>query len=356
MIAFLSQQLSQFSSIGKVLTVKQLTTGHINDSYIVDAESGRYMFQRVNHEVFKNVPELMENMLLISNHVKNRNSIEESGFVVPELVNTNDGNYFLKDADGNFWRMYRFIEGKTFDLITDISIATEGASAVGLFHALLSDLDVSKLYYTIPRFHDLDFRMDNFYKALETDCVKRSLKCHNEINKLIQFSHEVSPLHDQGKLGLFPLRVTHNDTKFNNILFNNNDKAIGLIDLDTVMPGYLLYDFGDAIRTVANTAAEDEADLSAIEINMDLFEAYTRGYLKNAQSFITASEKEFLALSAKYMTFIMAIRFLTDYLNGDTYYRIHHEHHNLQRSRAQIKLIESMNQQFGRMQDLIDEL
>ena len=349
-------QIDQFRSIGNTQTIKQLITGHINDSYLIEATSGKFMFQRVNHLVFKNVPQLMENMLLISSHIKNKNNIEDSGFVVPEPVNTNSGNCFFKDENGDFWRMYRYIEGKTYDVVTDPLIAWEGAGAVGLFHALLSDLDVTKLYYTIPRFHDLDFRMDNFHAALEADKVKRSMKCHNEINKLFQFAVEVSPLHEQGKKGLFPLRVTHNDTKFNNILFNNDQKAIGLIDLDTVMPGFLLYDFGDAIRTVANTAVEDETDLSAININMEIYSAYVQGYLKNAQRFITPEEKEFLALSAKYMTFIMAVRFLTDYLDGDTYYKIHHEHHNLQRARAQIKLIESMNLHFSEMQDLIDEL
>ena len=356
MTDILSHQIDQFKSIGNVLAIKQFTTGHINDSYFIEANSGKYMFQRVNHSVFKNVPELMENMLLISCHIKRKNDSKDSGFVVPELVNTNSGNCFFNDGNGGFWRMYRYIEGISFDIVTDPLIAWEGAGAVGLFHALLSDLDVTKLNYTIPRFHDLDFRMDNFRQALDIDKAKRSMKCHNEINKLFRFAVDVSSLHEQGKKGFFPLRVTHNDTKFNNILFNNDQKAIGLIDLDTVMPGFLLYDFGDAIRTVANTAVEDETDLNAININMEIYGAYVKGYLKNAQHFVTSEEKEFLALSAKYMTFIMALRFLTDYLNGDTYYKIHHEHHNLQRTRAQIKLIESMSLHFSQMQDLIDEL
>ena len=353
MTDILFHQISQFKTIGDVLAIKQLTTGHINDSYLIEAKSGKYMVQRINHSVFKNVPQLMENMLLISNHIKNKRTTNNTGFVVPELVNTNSGNCFYTDENGDFWRMYGFIEGKTYDVVTDPLIAWEGAGAVGLFHALLSDLDVAKLHYTIQRFHDMDFRMDNFNAALDKDKSKRSMKCHNEINKLFNFAKEVSLLHDQGKKGLFPLRVTHNDTKFNNILFDKNQKAIGLIDLDTVMPGYLLYDFGDAIRTAANTAVEDETDLSAINMNMEIYSAYVQGYLKNAQSFITPAEKDFLALSAKYMTFIMALRFLTDYLDSDIYYKISHEHHNLQRARAQIKLIESMNVHFIQMQDII---
>lgn len=353
MTAILFQQINQFKAIGDIESIQQLSTGHINDSYLVKARSGKYMLQRVNHSVFKNIPQLMENMLLISNHINSKNSAGSTGFVVPELVNTSTGNLFYSDENGDFWRMYRFIDGETYDVVTDPLIAWEGAGAVGLFHALLSDLDVKKLHYTIERFHDMDFRMDNFHSALGTDRLKRSMKCHNEINKLFNIAIEVYPLHEQGKKGHFPLRVTHNDTKFNNILFDKNQKAIGLIDLDTVMPGFLLYDFGDAIRTVANTAEEDETDLSAINIDMEIYSAYVQGYLKNAKRFITNAELDFLALSAKYMTFIMALRFLTDYLEGDIYYKIHHEYHNLQRARAQIKLIESMNIHFTQMQDVI---
>ncbi len=342
------KQINQFNEIGTVNTVTPLITSHINDSYIVEASLGKFVLQRINNLVFKNVTLLTDNILLVAKHINSK----KTSFVVPELIKSISGTYFCNDENGNYWRMYRFIEGETFASVIDPAIADESASIVGLFHTLLSDLDVTKLNNTIPRFHDMDFRMDNFYASIETDRLKRSMKCHNEISKLVNIAADVKPLHDQAKQGAFPLRITHNNTKISKILFNNNRKAIGLISLDTVMLGYIIYDFGDAIRT-ANTSVEDETDHSTVNINMDIYKAYAHGYIKSVEGIITTSERNALALSAKYMTFIMALRFITDYIDGDIYYKTNHEHHNLQRARAQIKLIESMNNNFAQMQEII---
>ena len=202
---------------------------------------------------------------------------------------------------------------------------------------MLSDLGGSPLYETIPWFHDIEKRLDAFYEKVKDDPVKRAGSVRDEINFVLKRAEDMKVILRLGDEGKIPLRITHNDTKFNNILLDENDKALCVIDLDTVMPGYVHYDFGDAIRTAANMAEEDEKDLSKVKMNIDLFRAYAEGYLGETRNTLNDTEKEYLAFAPLLITYTMAVRFLTDYIDGDNYFKIHHEHHNLQRARAQIQ-------------------
>ncbi|MBP1674729.1 MAG: Mucin-desulfating sulfatase, partial [Bacteroidetes bacterium] len=209
------------------------------------------------------------------------------------------------------------------------------------------------LYETIPSFHDVEKRIDNFMNTLKKDPVGRVKETVRETAFISKRADDMRIIQKLGREGKIPVRITHNDTKFNNILFDENDKSLCIIDLDTVMPGYFHSDFGDAIRTGANVAAEDEVDLSKIKMDIDLFGAYASGYLSETSNTLNAIEKEYLAFSPLLMTYEQALRFLTDYVDGDKYYRVHHRHHNIQRTRAQIRLLESMEEQYQEMQNII---
>ncbi len=262
-----------------------------------------------------------------------------------------------QDEEGNFWRMFIFISNhQTYDIVDTPDKAFEGGKAIGRFQALLTDLPGKPLHETIPSFHDVEKRIDSFINTLKKDPEGRVRETLMETDFILKRADEMKIIQKLGKEGKIPVRITHNDTKFNNILFDENDKSLCIIDLDTVMPGYFHSDFGDAIRTGANIAAEDEKDLSKIKMDIDLFEAYARGYLSETSNTLNAIEKEYLAFAPLLMTYEQALRFLTDYIDGDKYYRIHHKHHNLQSTRAQIRLLESMEEQYGEMKKIIRKL
>ena len=213
-----------------------------------------------------------------------------------------------------------------------------------------------QLYETIPWFHDIEKRLQTFKLKITENPAGRAGSVKNEIEQFLQRAEEMKVILKLGREGKIPIRITHNDTKFNNILLDENDKALCVIDLDTVMPGYVHYDFGDAIRTVTNTAAEDEKDLSKIEMDINLFRAYAEGFLSETGSTLNNVEKEYLAFAPRLITYTIALRFLTDYLDGDNYFKIHHEHHNLQRARAQLRLVMRMEEHYGEMQKIIRKL
>jgi hypothetical protein len=241
-------------------------------------------------------------------------------------------------------------------MVVNHDLASEGGKAFGIFQFLTSDLEASSLYEILPDFHNISTRIATFRETVSRNPAGRVNEVQDEIDFVESRSEVMHTILRLGEKGLIPVRVTHNDTKFNNILFNNEDKAISVVDLDTVMPGYILFDFGDAIRTGANTAAEDEADLSKVNINLGLFKAYSQGYLGIARNFLNKTEIEHLAFSAKFMTYIIGLRFLTDHIDGDHYYKIHFPGHNLQRARAQLALVRSMEQNFREMQEIIGRL
>ncbi len=349
----------EFRTEGSVDSVKRVGSGHINDSYLVTtnpAGNSDYLLQRINHHIFRDVPKLTDNILKVSRHLQARLLCQPSDFdyfQVLKPVATRQGNFFLHDPEGNFWRLYLYISGtKSYDIVESSDLAFEGGKAFGIFQYLTADMDGSALFETLTDFHNIAVRLQNFRSIVQLDPEKRVSSLQSEINFVESRAEEMHLILELGRSGAIPLRVTHNDTKFNNVLFDDHQRAISVVDFDTVMPGYSLYDFGDAIRTGTNTGAEDEQDLSKVGINLSLFAAYTRGYLSIAGGFLTPVELSHLAFSAKFMTYIIGLRFLTDHIDGDHYYRIHHPDHNLHRAKAQFRLLESMEEHFAEMQTI----
>lgn len=343
---------------GIVRNVFPFGSGHINDSYKVMTSEQNYLLQRVNQEVFKDTRGLTSNLVRVTEFLSD--IISEQNPDEKEVLNTiraNNGNYFFTDDEGDCWRVFDFIEGsKSYDIAENTDLAFEGGKTYGWFIKMLDQFPADTLTETIPQFHDIQFRLDNFRKAVEKDVVERVGESKKEVSFVEQRAEEMSKIHILGKDGKIPLRVTHNDTKINNVLFNEENKGICVIDLDTVMPGYVHFDFGDAIRTFSNTADEDEKDLDKVSMDLDLFKAFSEGFLSETKEILKTTEISTLAFSAKLMTFIIGLRFLTDYLDGDVYYKTKYPEHNLTRARVQFRLVESMEQQFVEMEKIIKSL
>ena len=352
--------VSQFNIEGRFKSALPFGSGHINDTYLITTspdDARDYVLQRINHAIFRNVPELISNIVKVTRHLKQRLLCKDADldwFHVIAMIQTRSGEYFLHDPLGNYWRMYDFVPGsRSYDVVENRELSCEAGRAFGIFHHLTSDMNAGSLFETLPDFHHIGSRLEAFRGKVRTDPAGRVAGVAGEIafaELRAEEMHAILRLADQGRI---PLRVTHNDTKFNNVLFNTDNRAIAVVDLDTVMPGYLLYDFGDAIRTGANTGAEDEADLSKVQIDLGLFEAYASGYLEITGDFLTREEFDHLAFSAKYMTYLIGLRFLTDHIDGDRYFKTAFPGHNLQRARTQFRLLETMERDFGTMQEII---
>ena len=358
----INEIVSRFRIEGNFTSCSPIGSGHINDSYLVTTDpvsSPDYVLQRINHQVFKDIPGLMNNILIVTRHIETKIKSGDpaaEGLSALRLIPTYQNDYHHTDGNGNYWRMYNFLPGcKSYDIVESNLKAYEGGKAFGNFQYLTADIPVRSLSETIPDFHNISKRLLAFQTVVRLDPADRVKDLRMEIAFVEQRAEEMKAILRLGESGKIPKRITHNDTKFNNILFDEKEKAVCIVDLDTVMPGFVLYDFGDAIRTGANRAAEDEKDLSVVKIDLDLFEAYTSGYLSVASRFLNETEKEHLAFSAKFMTFIIGLRFLTDHINGDHYFRVHFENHNLQRARAQFRLLESMEEQFDVMKEIVSK-
>ncbi len=352
----LKEIVAQFITPSDNLEVKPLGAGHINDSFKVTNGDKQYVLQRINHAIFKNVPELQSNILRVTMHI--RQKLMEKGETdidrkVLTLVPTPEGGLFYKDSDGNYWRLMIFIEdSKSYDEINP-ELAHRAGLAFGDFQKMLADLPGEPLHETIPNFHNMEFRLEEFRNAVGLDRVGRTFEVSELIKEIEARADEMCKperLHREGKL---PKRTNHCDTKVNNILFDNNDEVLCVVDLDTVMPGYVLSDFGDFIRTGANTGAEDDPNLDNVAVNLAIFEGYANGYLQSAIPFLTDIEVENLAFGAKLLTYMQTVRFLTDYINGDTYYKIAYGTHNLVRTKAQFKLLQSLEENFDKMQEIV---
>jgi len=253
--------------------------------------------------------------------------------------------------------MYIFISNHhSFNVVDSPDKAFEGGKAIGRFQAMLSDMPGGPLYETIPSFHNIEKRLEAFLSKVKENPAGRVDSVKDEIDQIIRRTDEMKIILRLGKEGKIPVRITHNDTKFNNILLDEDNKALCVIDLDTVMPGYVHYDFGDAIRTAANTASEDEDDLSKVRMDINLFKAYSEGYLSETIKTLNDTEIEYLAFAPRLITYTIAVRFLTDYIDGDNYFKIHHKLHNLQRTRAQLRLVMSMEEQYDEMRGIIRNL
>lgn len=354
-----------FQIQGDFLSGAPYGSGHINDTYaVVASQAGtpvRYILQRVNHDIFKNPAALMENIARVTAHsqsvLADRNDPDASRKALT-TVPARDGKPYAFDADGNLWRVYLFIERATgYDIIENTGQAVQAARAFGSFQALVADLPGERLHETIPDFHHTPKRFQALQAAIEADFHNRAAAAAAEIAFACEREGDTGIITGLMEKGEIPERVTHNDTKLNNVLIDDaTGEGVCVIDLDTTMPGCALYDFGDMVRTATNSAAEDETDLSRVESRMEMFEALATGYLETASAFLTAAEKRHLAFSGKLLTLECGMRFLTDYLSGDTYFKTKHPEHNIERCRNQFALVRSIESRLEEMQAFVDSL
>jgi len=358
----LKKLVSHFQFDGDFIYEEPFGYGHINDTFAVYFKKtfkhpDRYILQRINHTIFKNPEELMQNIENVTAHI--RSKLKSSGGDISRevltIIKTKDEKNFFQDENGNFWRAYIFIDDATcYQIVEKPEQFYKSARAFGKFQKLLSDFPAETLFETIPDFHNTEKRFETFLDVLKKDPLQRAVGVKNEIEFVLNRQSDASVLVDLLKNKKLPLRVTHNDTKLNNIMIDNETgEGVCVIDLDTVMPGLSIYDYGDSIRFGANPAAEDEKDLSKVWMELSLFELFTKGFLEEAGNSLTETEIEYLPFAAKIMTFECGIRFLTDYLNGDIYFKIHRKDHNLDRCRTQFKLVADMEQKMDEMKEIV---
>ena len=310
--------------------------------------------KRISTEIFKNPEGLMNNVVGVTQHIARKNAemgVKWADRGTLNFIPCKNGKYFYLDENNNCWRVYKFVDDVyTCNSIDSAEVFSNAGVAFGEFQKLLADYDSSSLVETIPNFHNTACRFENLKIAMENNFSGRLCNVDEEIKFALARESDAHVLVDLIKADKLPLRVTHNDTKLNNILFDNTTNlGICIIDLDTVMPGLSLYDFGDSIRFGANTAAEDEKDLSKVSLSLELYEAYVKGYLSSAKDALTSLEKELLPFGAKMMTYECGIRFLTDYLDGDKYFHTDYADHNLVRARTQFALVADMEKKMDQM-------
>ena len=356
--------IAAFRLAGIPRSVNPHGNGHINDTYLVICDDAgnvkKYILQRMNHSIFRNPQALMENVAGVTSYLqeKIRERNGDPNRETLSVIKTKDGKNYFEDSLHNFWRVFPFIEDTyCLEKVENAGDFYDCAQAFGSFQRQLADYPAETLHETIPLFHHTPSRFQAFQKAVREDPLGRADSVREEINFALAREADTHVLTDLLEKGELPLRVTHNDTKLNNILFDAvTKKALCIIDLDTVMPGLSLYDFGDAIRTGANTGAEDETDLSKIGLDLSLFETFTDGFLTGCAGSLTPLEIELLPMGAKLMTYECGIRFLADYLVGDVYFKIHREHHNLDRARTQFKLVADMEAKWEEMAEIVRRL
>ena len=349
----------QFQIAGEYVGAEIYGSGHINDTYRVSFNHGgtrvRYILQRINRDIFKQPVALMENIQRVTAHLAAKVAAEpERHRRALTLVPHRDGPPFFCDAAGHYWRVYFFVEGaRSYDAVENPAQAEAAAKAFGQFAKRLADLPSPRLHDTIPDFHHTPKRFATLEKAIATDGFNRAALAKPEIEFALRHQAICHVLLDVN----LPERVTHNDTKLNNVLLDNaTGEGICVLDLDTVMPGLALYDFGDLVRSATCPAPEDELDLSKVRMQFPLFAALARGYLSSAAEFLTPAEKKNLPFAGQLITFETGLRFLTDFLAGDTYFKVQRSSHNLDRCRRQFKLLESIAQQEAAMQQLVESI
>ena len=346
------------------VNIKQIKIGHINSTYTLYFDQGssvkRYLLQEINTHVFKNPIQLMENIEKITTFLSEK--VRLSGAKNYEnlslrVIHTLDHHSYMISSKNHFFRVYNFIENaKTYQKTNDLKLFYNAGKTIGTFQNMLSDFDASQLHETIPNFHNTPYRFQTFLKVLKENPCDRAKDCEEEIQFVLHlkdFTPVITSLIEQK---LIPIKVTHNDTKLNNIMFDCETKeGLCLVDLDTVMPGTILYDFGDAIRSGCNRADEDEKNLEKVRFSVDLFKAFSEGYLSSVANSITECEVNHLVDSAILMTFECGMRFLTDYLDGDHYFKTKYDNHNLVRCRTQFHLVKQMIEQKDVLEEIVQE-
>lgn len=346
--------VERFKIEGDVLDIQPFGDGLINSTFKVSTSAGNYILQRINHEIFKDVEVLSGNTRRTLSYLKSACQRDTLGIrSAPEIIETKDFKDYLC-IDGMFYRMFSFLEATH----TKPKLETKKQSrllgeALATFHSDLKSASINEFKPVIPDFHNTPLRIGSLKTAIKQNSANRLSHVQSICEQLLTREEEMSEIVRKGMHGSLPLRVVHQDPKLSNVLFNTNDEIVSLIDLDTVMPGYLCYDFGDAVRSGMNTGAEDDTDLSNVGINLDLLEGFAFGYLSIAHSFITQEEVDSMAFGAKLMTYEQTVRFLTDYLNGDVYYTTKYSEHNRIRTEAQFKLLNEIDEQFDRMENFV---
>lgn len=338
-----------FKLEGEIIDSVPFGSGHINDTFKITTSSplnNLYLLQRINHHIFQNVEGLMNNIECVCNHLKKKLAHLGENEVLKRtmtIVQTLDNKNYFQDDNGDYWRVFHLIPNtRSYDILETQEQAYSGGMAFGQFQKQLSDLDPQNIVEILPNFHNIEFRLNNLRESIKNNPVNRVEAVQTLLDYIFEREEKMRTVLELGRSNLLPLRITHNDTKFNNVLLDANDKVQCVIDLDTVMPGYVAYDFGDAIRTIINSAAEDEADVSKIVLNIPLFQSFAAGYLSEAKEFLTDTEIDSLIPAVHLLPYMQAVRFLTDYINGDTYYKIAYPEHNLVRTKAQLKLVHEL--------------
>jgi len=360
------QEISkQFQIYGEILHAETFKIGHINETYSATYDQGgmrvRYIHQKINKHVFRNPPAVMQNVMRVTTHLRRRLEAQNARDITRRsliVIPTRSGRSYYRSSDGEYWRTFVFVEGvQTFESVQSPEQAYQAGRAFGEFQSLLVDLPGERLTETIPHFHDTRRRFAALQQAIQRDHYNRAKDAKPEIAFALARERLVDVILKAMARGAIPERVTHNDTKFNNVMLDTvTGEAKCVVDLDTVMPGCVLYDFGDMVRTTTSPTLEDEQDLSKVRMHMPIFEKLAEGYLETAGQFLTRAERSLMAFAGKLITFEIGIRFLTDFLSGDTYFRIHRPGHNLDRCRTQFKLVESIERQEEAMQRVVDAL
>ena len=356
--------IAAFEYAGEFVTCEELKAGNINATYKLTFKNGDadmyYILQKINTNVFRDPDGLMENVGRVTEHIRAKLDENDANIErrVLHFLKTKNGSYTYYDEEGKCWRSYVYVDKATaHNAISEPVLFYEAGKGFGAFQKDLFDFPAEVLHETIPNFHNTKSRFDSFEEAVKNDAAGRVKDIAAEIEFVRARKELASSIVDKLASGELPTRVTHNDTKLNNILIDDaTKKAICVIDLDTIMPGSSLYDYGDAIRFGANTAAEDEPDTSKISVNMELFELFTKGFVEECAKSFDKSEILALPLGALVMTYELVIRFLTDYINGDTYFKILYPEHNIVRTRAQMKLLSELEAKFDQMNAFVESM
>jgi len=355
---------SNFKVAGRLIEPEPFGSGHINDTFSLrsrtDAGERHYILQRINHNVFKDPAAMMDNIRRVTTHIRRKleGRTDDSAERQLTVIDTNDGAACFEDNQGNYWRLYNKIEeALTYDTLESTKMAYEVARMFGWFQRMLIDLPGPQLHETIGDFHTTPKRLKDFESVLQRDPCNRAKDAAAEIDFVLDNAGICDVLLKLVSEGEIPIRIAHNDAKINNVMLDSEThKGVCVIDLDTVMPGLSLYDFGDMVRTATSSAEEDECDLSKVAMQMSRFEMLAKGYAEETHTFLTSAEKKYLAFSGKLITFEQMIRFLADHLAGDIYYKVRREGHDLDRSRTQMKLVQSIVEQQEAMNEVVESV